>query len=230
MLTDMYTIYLSLVLSDNPVLRDKFFEKLPGGILVFTIYKWLVVGIIALYIIPITIYAIFYCHCSFLIDVIFGTVSFLFYTPTYTNLLSSFALCRIDDISWGTKGLDAGNDRYRSLKESWRVIKIMHVAKFIFWNVIVAIILLVISSPFYFVGYTDNYNNPEAFQEAVVDSYVRKFFMVLGLMVIIGFSLFLKIFLAAVYTIAYRCCNSGRNSGSGKKNPTTATSHVDACF
>jgi chitin synthase len=40
-------------------------------------------------------------------DVIFGVVSFIYYTPTYLNILNTFALCRIDDISWGTKGLDA---------------------------------------------------------------------------------------------------------------------------
>lgn len=27
--------------------------------------------------------------------------------PTYLILLNTYAICRIDDISWGTKGLDA---------------------------------------------------------------------------------------------------------------------------
>ena len=33
--------------------------------------------------------------------------SYLFYTPTYINMLQIFAFCRIDDLSWGTKGLDS---------------------------------------------------------------------------------------------------------------------------
>lgn len=49
-------------------------------------------------------------------DVIFGTFSFLFYIPTYLNILNTFALCRIDDISWGTKGLDAEDNRNNNLK------------------------------------------------------------------------------------------------------------------
>ena len=55
-------------------------------------------------------YVIIFCKGSFLVDVIFSTVSFLFYGPTYLNILNIYSLCRIDDISWGTKGLDtAGN-------------------------------------------------------------------------------------------------------------------------
>jgi len=60
----------------------------------------------AIYILPIVIYITCYCRASFLVDVIFSTVSFLFYGPTYLNILNIYSLCRIDDISWGTKGLD----------------------------------------------------------------------------------------------------------------------------
>ncbi len=90
-----------------PALKTKFFNSLPGGLATFMVYKWLVVGVMGLYIVPILVYAIFYCRLEFLIDVIFGTFSFIYYTPTYINILNTFALCRIDDISWGTKGLDA---------------------------------------------------------------------------------------------------------------------------
>jgi len=36
-----------------------------------------------------------------------SVLPYLFYTPTYVNILQIFAFCRIDDLSWGTKGLDA---------------------------------------------------------------------------------------------------------------------------
>lgn len=42
----------------------------------------------------------------------------------------------------------------------------------------------------------------------MVDSYVRKFFMTFGLMVIIGLALLLKIMLGAVYNLGYRCTHS----------------------
>jgi chitin synthase len=33
-------------------------------------------------------------------------LSYLYYSPTYINILQIFAFARIDDLSWGTKGLD----------------------------------------------------------------------------------------------------------------------------
>ena len=197
-------------MNDNPILKQEFFNRLPGGVDTFSIYNWLVVGIIALYIVPISIYSLFYCKCSFLFDVIFGTFSFIFYTPTYMNILNTFALCRIDDISWGTKGLDAAEDtKNLSLKETWRSIKIMYVGKFLFWNIIVAAALLIISSPLTLRGYY-SYRSSD-YEDILVDSYVRKFFLIFGLMAIIGASLFIKIFLGAIYSIAYRCCVSTRD-------------------
>ena len=39
-----------------------------------------------------------------------GFAAFLFYTPTYLIILNIYSLCKIDDMSWGTKGLDADAD------------------------------------------------------------------------------------------------------------------------
>jgi chitin synthase len=41
------------------------------------------------------------------VEMITSVFSYLFFTPTYINILSIFAFCRIDDLSWGTKGLDS---------------------------------------------------------------------------------------------------------------------------
>lgn len=61
--------------------------------------------------------------------------------------------------------------------------------------------MLVISSPINVQGLItqDEYNNLQ------VASYVRKFFMTLGLMVVIGLALLIKIILAAIYSLCYRC-------------------------
>jgi chitin synthase len=137
-------------------------------------------------------------------DVIFGVVSFVFYTPTYLNMLNTFALCRIDDISWGTKGLDAEVSKGNNLKDAWKAIKIMYVAKFVFWNILVGTAMLIISSPLNVSGALD----AATYQNLLVDSYIRKFFMTFALMIIIGFALFLKIIIGAMYIISYRVGSS----------------------
>lgn len=40
------------------------------------------------------------------VEMITSVLSYIYYSPTYINLLQMFAFCRIDDLSWGTKGLD----------------------------------------------------------------------------------------------------------------------------
>lgn len=42
--------------------------------------------------------------------------SFLFYNPTYFIILTFYSLCRIDDISWGTKGLNSQNTQQSAIK------------------------------------------------------------------------------------------------------------------
>jgi hypothetical protein len=38
-----------------------------------------------------------------------GAFSFIFYGPTYLNILKIYSLYRIEDISCGTKGLESGS-------------------------------------------------------------------------------------------------------------------------
>lgn len=42
-------------------------------------------------------------------EVFICTPSFFFYAPTYLHILVIYAFCKIDDTSWGTKGLDKSN-------------------------------------------------------------------------------------------------------------------------
>lgn len=41
------------------------------------------------------------------VEMITSLLSYIYFAPTYINILQSFAFCRIDDLSWGTKGLDS---------------------------------------------------------------------------------------------------------------------------
>lgn len=40
------------------------------------------------------------------VEMLTSVLSYIYYSPTYVNLLQMFAFSRIDDLSWGTKGLD----------------------------------------------------------------------------------------------------------------------------
>ncbi len=39
-------------------------------------------------------------------EIVTSVLSYFFYAPSYINLFFIYAFCRIDDLSWGTKGLD----------------------------------------------------------------------------------------------------------------------------
>ena len=54
-----------------------------------------------------------------LVDILFSTVDYLFYMPTYVHTLLIYAFCNIDDLSWGTKGLESRSleaDKYKKYK------------------------------------------------------------------------------------------------------------------
>jgi chitin synthase len=45
------------------------------------------------------------------IEMVTSLISYIYFSPTYITILQSFAFCRIDDLSWGTKGLDIDDPR-----------------------------------------------------------------------------------------------------------------------
>lgn len=95
-------------------------------------------------------------------------------------------------------------------------------AKFVFWNVVVGAIMLIISSPINLKGTitTADYN------DLLIASYVRKFFMTFFLMAIIGFALFLKIILGAMYSIGYRCSHPNTDKSLLKGGAVRSDSKV----
>lgn len=160
-------------------------------------------AVLASYAIPIFIFAIFFHRFAFAFEILCGSLSFLFYTPTYLNILNTFALCRIDDISWGTKGLDSSTGgRTKELVDTWKTVKIIYIAKYIFWNVVVGVALLVLSSPI-LLSAEDAAQN---YETEKVNSYIRKFFITFGIMAIIFITMMFKIILGFCYSIKYRCC------------------------
>lgn len=75
----------------------------------------MVLGIMGLYGVPLLVYSIFFRNIRIIFEILAGAVSFAFYTPTYLIILNIYALCRMDDLSWGTKGLDAGSGKDKAI-------------------------------------------------------------------------------------------------------------------
>jgi chitin synthase len=144
--------------------------------------RWLLIGSVGIYIVPITFYIVLFGRGHILCEVILGAFSFLFFGPTYLNILNIYSLCRIDDISWGTKGLDSGSNKNANLKDSWKQIKFVHVVKYVLWNVILGAVLLTLGS-----------------------NYVPRFFVTIIMVALIGLTISLKVLLACMYMLIYWC-------------------------
>ena len=170
-------LVIIIVLLENP----DFVEALPGGVTIINVLRYIIIAIMGLYVIPIITYFFCFCRGDILIQIILSSLSFMFYGPSYLNVLNIYALCRIDDISWGTKGLDKGGSS-NSLAENWKKIKILHVSKLIFWNSVIAFILL-----------------------ALGNNYVYRFFLTFVIMCILALTLLIKVVLAFIYVVCYRC-------------------------
>lgn len=90
-----------------------------------------------------TIQVLFSFSFRIIWEVLISTPSYLFYAPTYLHVLNIYAFCKIDDFSWGTKGLEKGSSGKAFLQEQNKLKKFRHVSKFLFCNVLVAIIFTI---------------------------------------------------------------------------------------
>lgn len=157
----------------------------PGGIGTINAMRWVLIGSTVVYIIPILVYMFMFKKSNILWEIILGAFSFLFYGPTYLNILNIYSLCRIDDISWGTKGLDSGGSSQNSkLKDSWKLIKFVHVSKYVIWNIIMSVVILSLGS-----------------------SYTPRFFITLIVIILMATSLSVKIIVGMLYMIKYKLSN-----------------------
>jgi chitin synthase len=160
-------------------------ENITGGIDLINIMRWLLVGSVLIYFLPILVYVLLFGNPHIFWEIILGYFSFLFYTPTYLEVLNIYSLCRIDDISWGTKGLDGAATADKGLLDSWKLIKMVHVGKYVIWNVILAAVLLTLGA-----------------------GYEFRFYITLVLVSMIAVSLSVKVIVGIFYMLAYKCGNS----------------------
>jgi hypothetical protein len=92
---------------------------------------------IALMLLPAICYSIVFGKFAILYETVVGSFAYIFYMPTEFCLMPIYAKCRIDNIYGQGK-----NARYQKLKETWQVVKMIEVAKYIFWNVAVGMTLI----------------------------------------------------------------------------------------
>ena len=168
------------------------------------ILRWVLVASILIYAVPIFFYVVLFGNGHVFFEVLLGAFSFLFYTPTYLNILNIYSLCRIDDISWGTKGLDSGSDKNANLKDSWRLIKFVHVAKYVIWNIILSAFLLTLGA-----------------------SYAPRFYVTVIMIIIIGVSMSLKITVAVIYMFIYKCKSCGGNQEARPVSESTIRDTIE---
>ena len=108
----------------------------------FTLIRWLLLGSVLFYLIPIFLLAILFRRSKIIGEIMFGALSFLFYTPTYLLTLNIYSLCRMDSVSWGTKGIEQTSGKHANLQKKWRQIKFIHVVKYLIWNIILSSVML----------------------------------------------------------------------------------------
>jgi chitin synthase len=134
--------------------------------------------------VPLLLHAFMYCKSKLVVEVLGGLLSFIFYNPTYLVLLNIYAICRIDDISWGTKGRDdQESGKSAALKQKWKKIKNLYVFKYMFWN---------IAASFVFLIFAKNFN---------VRLYTT-FSIMIMVLIILG----VKTVLGVLYLLKYRTC------------------------
>ena len=83
------------------------------------------------------------------IDILFSTKDYLFYAPAYVHTLLIYAFCNIDDLSWGTKGLEAAS----SMNEKSLKYKCSYVYKWLMLNMLVAYVCSILNYSTIFKNY-----------------------------------------------------------------------------
>lgn len=125
--------FVLLVYNTICIVLDIANKNLVGDFIIPAIYlKAMILFIIVGHAIPV----IWTFSFSKWIDMLTALPSYIFYVPSYVNILLLYAFCRIDDLSWGTKGLDEDVDRKKTLE--WKKEKFRFVCIFLIVNVLIA--------------------------------------------------------------------------------------------
>lgn len=106
-----------------------------ADILNFLLYICIVVMLL-----PSISYSIIFGKFAILWETFVGFPAYLFYVPTEFCVMPIYAKCRLDDV-YGQNSAGAKNQK---LRESWKIVKMTDVAKYLFWNIAIGITLLLL--------------------------------------------------------------------------------------
>lgn len=70
-----------------------------------------------------------------IISILRGSFAYIYYLPSYVHSFLIYAFCRIDDLSWGTKGLDSADDNQKTAE--FKQYKIDFISIWILCNALV---------------------------------------------------------------------------------------------
>lgn len=137
---------------------------------------------VAITLLPAIFYSFAFGKFGVLWETVIGIPAFIYYFPTYTCILPIYAHCRLDDIYSGDSFKSSAAARNQRLRETWKIVKMIDVGKYLFWNCVVGITLLLLQG-----------------------ILLLKFFLLLLLLTTFTILSLIKEIPAIVYIIRYKC-------------------------
>jgi len=134
-----YSILMYVVLVVELFKGDTFLRTDTSSPVNPVVLRILIFGIIIIHCIPPLIFVLMKLRLKYAWEVFSSSLSYLFYAPAYLHVLMIFSYCRIDDLSWGTKGLTSSAEH--RLAERWATEKHIFVSRFVLTNIIFGVIL-----------------------------------------------------------------------------------------
>jgi len=101
-----YSILMYIILLVELFVGNSFLETSDSSSPISPVtLRILIFVIVGIHCIPPLVFVLMKRRLKYAWEVLTSSLSYMFYAPAYLHVLMVFAYCRIDDLSWGTKGL-----------------------------------------------------------------------------------------------------------------------------
>ena len=116
---------------------DKLLNNVDGekSIINQELIRWMVVASFSLNAVPVLF------NLDRVFEILGSLPHYIYFSPLYIHTLLIFAFCRIDDLSWGTKGLEAGSSTQGNIELLFKWSKFVFVINYwgYLWKIIISI-------------------------------------------------------------------------------------------
>jgi chitin synthase len=75
-------------------------------------------------------------------ETLWSSVAYIYYQPSYINLFVIYSFCRIDDLSWGTKGQISDDTRLTEYQNDATLQKFKFVTAWVLFNGLLSVVLI----------------------------------------------------------------------------------------